>query len=130
MRPILAAFLLLALALPCGARAAPGPSPSALCRSAIAATERAMGIPDRLMQAIGGVESGRRDEQGGITAWPWTINVEGVGEVFETKADAIAAVTAHRARGARSIDAPTGRGLDAYRAAPTRLATNAFTPRG
>ncbi len=63
-----------------------------------------MGIPDRLMQAIGVVESGRRDEFGGVTAWPWTINVEGVGEVFETKAEAVAAVTAHRARGARSID--------------------------
>ena len=55
------------------------------------------------MQAIGVVESGRKDERGGVTAWPWTINVEGVGYVFETKQDAVAAVNAHRARGARSI---------------------------
>ncbi len=79
-------------------------SPSALCRSAITTAERAFGIPDRLMQAIGVVESGRTDERGGVTAWPWTINVEGVGYVFDTKQDAIAAVNAHRARGARSID--------------------------
>ena len=79
-------------------------APSALCRSAITSAERAFGIPDRLMQAIGVVESGRTDERGGVTAWPWTINVEGVGYVFDTKQDAIAAVNAHRARGAQSID--------------------------
>ena len=78
--------------------------PPALCRSAIAAAERSYGVPDRLMQAIGVVESGRADERGGVTAWPWTINVEGVGYVFETKQEAIAAVNEHRARGARSID--------------------------
>lgn len=78
--------------------------PPALCRSAIAAAERSYGIPDRLMQAIGIVESGRADERGGVTAWPWTINVEGVGYVFESKQEAIAAVNDHRARGARSID--------------------------
>lgn len=78
--------------------------PPALCRSAIAAAERSYGIPDRLMQAIGVVESGRADERGGVTAWPWTINVEGVGYVFESKQEAIAAVNEHRARGARSID--------------------------
>jgi len=107
MRPVLAALaLLLALVLPGQARADRFglPSPSALCRAAITAAERAMGIPDRLMQAIGIVESGRPDERGGTTAWPWTINVEGVGYNFDTKAEAIAAVNAHRARGARSID--------------------------
>jgi soluble lytic murein transglycosylase-like protein len=98
--------LVVAIALAPAARAQrlAAPSPSALCRSAIAAVERAAGIPDRLMQAIGIVESGRPDERGGATAWPWTINVEGVGYSFESKAEAIAAVNAHRARGARSID--------------------------
>ena len=67
-------------------------------------TERATGVPDRLMQAISVIESGRRDSTGRVGAWPWTINVEGVGEVYDTKSEAIAAVTAHRARGARSID--------------------------
>lgn len=67
------------------------------------AIERATGVPDRLMQAIAIMESGRRDS-GGTIAWPWTINVEGVGEVFDTKQQAIAAVAAHRAQGARSID--------------------------
>ena len=101
MRPLFA--LLLAL-LPAAVQAQAGPSPAAQCRAAIAATERATGVPDRLMQAIGVIESGRRDETGVVSAWPWTINVEGVGAVFGTKAEAIAAVAAHRARGARSID--------------------------
>lgn len=56
------------------------------------------------MHAIGVVESGRQDELGGRTAWPWTINAEGRGAYFDTKAEAIAAVTALRARGVRSID--------------------------
>ena len=79
-------------------------SPSALCRAAIQAAERGAGVPDRLMHAIGVVESGRRDEQGGMTAWPWTINAQGRGSYFNTKAEAVAAVTELRARGVRSID--------------------------
>jgi hypothetical protein len=75
-----------------------------LCQAPIASMERASGVPDRLMQAIAIIESGRRDTGGPPTAWPWTINVEGVGEVFDTKQQAIAAVAAHRAAGARSID--------------------------
>ena len=75
-----------------------------LCRAAIAATERATFVPDRLMQAIGVIESGRRGASGVAVPWPWTINVEGAGEVFDSKPAAIAAVLAHQARGARSID--------------------------
>ncbi len=75
-----------------------------LCHGPIASIERASGVPDRLMQAIAIVESGRRDTGGPPTAWPWTINVEGVGQVFDTKQQAIAAVNAHRAAGAQSID--------------------------
>jgi hypothetical protein len=56
------------------------------------------------MQAIGIVESGHPDERGGVSAWPWTINVEGIGYTFDTKQQAIEAVNAHRAQGARSID--------------------------
>ena len=77
MRPLVLAVALLAALVPAVGHAEP--SPSALCRGAIAVAERAFGIPDRLMQAIGVIESGRPDERGGVTAWPWTINVEGTG---------------------------------------------------
>ena len=63
-----------------------------------------MAVPDRLMQAIGAIESGRRDASGSVAAWPWTINAEGAGAYFATKNEAIGAVLALRARGVRSID--------------------------
>ena len=51
------------------------------------------------------MESGRRDPATGIrAAWPWTINFEGQGAWFETKAEAIQAVEQLQARGVRSID--------------------------
>jgi len=101
MRPLVLAAL---LALPSVAHADFAASPAALCRTAIAAAERSAGIPERLMQSIGIIESGRRDETGKISPWPWAINAEGVGAYFATKAEAIAPVTSLRARGVRSID--------------------------
>ena len=98
-------FLAVLLAMPFLARAADLPAaPFAQCRAAIAAVERSTGVPDRLMQAIGAVESGRREAGGIVSAWPWSINAEGVGFFYDSKAEAIAAVTALRARGVRSID--------------------------
>ena len=64
-----------------------------------------MRVPDRLLEAIATVESGRRDPvSGAVYPWPWTINVEGTGHVYETKEAAVAAVLAFQAAGARSID--------------------------
>jgi hypothetical protein len=81
------------------------PAPSALCRSAILTAERATRVPDRLLDAIAVVESGRRDPVSGrIYPWPWTINAEGVGHFYDSKAEAIAAVQQFEASGVRSID--------------------------
>ncbi|HZF74783.1 MAG TPA: transglycosylase SLT domain-containing protein [Acetobacteraceae bacterium] len=80
------------------------PDPSALCRAAIGQVEREADLPSRLMQAISRVESGRRAEDGSTQAWPWTINAEGRGRFFPTKAAAIAAVQALQTQGVRSID--------------------------
>jgi Transglycosylase SLT domain len=85
--------------------ALPSAQPGLQCRSAIAFTERGSRIPEHLLAAIGRVESGRRDPQNGNwSPWPWTINAEGEGFFYETKAQAIAAVRALQARGVRSID--------------------------
>jgi len=81
-----------------------GATPAAQCRAAIAQAERAAGVPDRLMQSIGVIESGRRDETGSMAAYPWTINAAGVGSYHASKAEAVAAVLALRAQGVRSID--------------------------
>jgi len=76
-----------------------------LCRGAIQAAERSHNIPAHLLMAIGRVESGRREpESGGFHPWPWTINAEGRGQFFATRAAAIAEVQALQARGVRSID--------------------------
>ncbi len=81
------------------------PTPGAQCRAAIALAERAGGIPPQLLAAIGRVESGRRDPvSGSFAPWPWTVNAEGQGFFFESKAEAIAAVRKMRADGMRSID--------------------------
>jgi hypothetical protein len=81
------------------------PAPGASCGAAIAAAERAGAIPPFLLAAIGRVESGRRDPISGVVApWPWTINAEGQGSFYDTKAQAIAAVQALQARGVQSVD--------------------------
>ena len=81
------------------------PGPSALCRAAILQAERATHVPDRLLDAIAMVESGRRDPiSGAVYPWPWTINAEGIGHFYDTKAEAIAAVQDFQAHGVRSMD--------------------------
>ena len=83
----------------------PASSPGLLCRAAIAGAEQGQAIPAHLMAAIGRAESGRRDEAtGAMHPWPWTINAEGQGFFFDTKAQAVAAVRAMQARGVKSID--------------------------
>jgi Transglycosylase SLT domain len=104
--------LLLLLAVPAVGRAnlsaiapAGGAEPGQLCRAAVAAVEREAGLPPRLLAAMARVESGRRDpETGRFHPWPWTINAEGRGSFFPTKAAAIAGVQALQAQGVRSID--------------------------
>jgi hypothetical protein len=99
MRRIL--LMILLLSAPHAARAEPG----LLCRAAIQAAERAAGLPPHLLMAIARVESGRRDpDSGNFHPWPWTINAEGRGQFFPTKAAAIAGVQALQAGGMRSID--------------------------
>ncbi|WP_439599092.1 lytic transglycosylase domain-containing protein [Falsiroseomonas sp.] len=97
---------LILAALACLLAAGPAWAEAGLqCRAAIQAAERAAGIPAHLLTAIGRVESGRRDpESGAFHPWPWTINAEGRGQFFATKAAAIAEVQALQARGMRSID--------------------------
>lgn len=109
--PLRTALLLALLALlPPRALANPGQvnellDTGMLCRAAIAQVEREAGTPPALLAAIARVESGRRDPQGGgVHPWPWTINAEGRGSIFPTRAAAIAGVQALQAQGVRSID--------------------------
>lgn len=81
------------------------PTPFDQCRVAIQAAEKAGAIPDQLLAAIAHVETGRRDPATGlISPWPWTVNADGQGYVFDTEVEAVAAVKALQAQGIRSID--------------------------
>ncbi len=88
--------------------AGPPPGPpwdGALCEAAIARTEKSARTPPQLLTAIGVVESGRAEPRTArVTPWPWSINVGGQGRIFETRADAVAAVQALQAAGTQSID--------------------------
>ncbi len=75
-----------------------------VCRQAARAAGRAAAVPEGMLSAIARIESGRADGAGGTAPWPWSINVEGIDHVYDSKAEAIAAVRGYQARGARSID--------------------------
>ena len=80
-------------------------SAAAGCEAAISAAQHAEALPPGLLPAIAQVESGRFDPRAGrARPWPWTIDADGDGQMFETKAQAIAAVRELQARGVRSID--------------------------
>jgi hypothetical protein len=57
-----------------------------------------------LLLAIGIVESGRPNQIGKRSPWPWTINYGGVGQFYETADDAVRAVQNLRSSGMQSID--------------------------
>jgi len=106
-RLLLAGLALLLLTAPAFSkgRRKPAAQPWTECRAAVRAAERAGAIPEELLAAISRVESGRVDPRtGAVTPWPWTINAEGQGLFYDTKAQAVAAVRDLQARGVRSID--------------------------
>ncbi len=95
----------LLLLRPAAAAMMAGPLAGSGCRGAVAAAERAGGVPPGLLGAIARVESGRRDPVSGETEpWPWSADVEGTGYFYPTKAAAVAAVRQFQAQGVRSID--------------------------
>ena len=84
----------------------PAPSePGLLCRQAIRQAEAGSGLPQHMLGAIARVESGRPDRATGrLHPWPWTINAEGRGYFFDSKAEAVEFARGLQARGVRSFD--------------------------
>ena len=110
MRSLSAALLLpaamtLNVALKQSAQAGPIPNAaSVLCEQAIDTIEREGQLPPHLLGAIARIESGRPDLGGSVRPWPWTINADGRGYAFGSKAEAIDAIVRLRERGILSID--------------------------
>jgi hypothetical protein len=79
--------------------------PSALCSAAIQAAQARYAIPPGLLGSIAKVESGRPIAAlTDIRPWPWTIDADGTGMFFATKAEAVAWSQRAAQRGVRSLD--------------------------
>jgi len=111
MRPVLAALAVplavLAWLLPAGQShaASLADDPLHACDRAASRAESEWHLPERVLSAIGIVESGRRDVgAGGPMPWPWTINADGRGYFFSSKEEAVSVVRAMQALGRRLID--------------------------
>ncbi len=91
------------------AHAAPNPDlnpqDASLCRAATERLESAGYVPGHLLTALSHVETGRWDTANNRkVAWPWTINANGVGRFFTTKAAAIEEVQRLQRLGVVLID--------------------------
>jgi soluble lytic murein transglycosylase-like protein len=76
------------------------------CRTAARTAELRLRLPPGILSAIGQVESARLDVlTHRVAPWPWTVQAEGKGLYFETKAEAIAWVKDAESAGIASIDA-------------------------
>lgn len=73
------------------------------CLHAARLAAKEQSVPVNVMAAMTLAETGRR-RAGTFAPWPWTINANGVGEWFATKAEAVARVRELQASGVRSID--------------------------
>jgi soluble lytic murein transglycosylase-like protein len=81
------------------------PPPETACGLAGAAAEQAATLPANMLVSIGMIESGRADPlTGKIAPWPWTVNADGVGHYFDSKADAIAFTRLAESSGAQDVD--------------------------
>lgn len=75
------------------------------CGDAGRQAEERMHLPPGLLIAIGQTESGRRDPiTGRLAAWPWTINANGMGRMFETSNAVLTETRALLAHGVASVD--------------------------
>ena len=78
---------------------------AAQCTAAIEAAEQRHALPAGVLGAIARTESGRPIVSfGDVRAWPWTIDADGQGLFFDSKAAAVAWARQGLARGVRSMD--------------------------
>lgn len=75
------------------------------CLNATTQLEEKYQIKEHLLTTISSVETGRWNKKlQQSLAWPWTVNAQGKGSFYSTKAEAINAVKKLQAQGVRSID--------------------------
>lgn len=74
-----------------------------VCIQEILRAQERYGIPNNLLLGIGLQEAGVT-RGGALTIWPWSVNAEGEGRMFESRAAAEAWVARRQAQGVSSID--------------------------
>ena len=79
------------------------PALANICYRAIDRASTQMNVPADVKLAITLTETGRK-MKGDYRPWPWTVNMEGKGFWFDTRAEALAYVKRRHAEGARSFD--------------------------
>lgn len=76
-----------------------------VCIDATKKFEKEYQIKKHLLTTISSVETGRWNaEKKQNLAWPWTVNAQGKGSFFKTKAEAVAEVKRLQKAGVKSID--------------------------
>ena len=78
-------------------------SEDAVCVREILKAQLRHGIPGNLLLGIGLQEAGLQRD-GRLTVWPWAVNAEGQGHLFDSWDSAAAWVESHRNEGINSID--------------------------
>lgn len=78
---------------------------SMACMNATQKMEKVYQIKQHMLTTISNVETGRWDaDKKQKYAWPWTVNAQGKGTFFDTKAEAVREVKRLQAQGVKSID--------------------------
>lgn len=76
-----------------------------VCMNATQKMEKVYQIKKHMLTTISSVETGRWDTaRKQKLAWPWTVNAQGKGMFFDTKAEAVREVKRLQANGVKSID--------------------------
>jgi hypothetical protein len=98
----------LAVGMPAPGALLAGPAPrpgNGVCEKAVAAASAGHQLPPGLLSAIATVESGRLDPRTGtVKPWPWTIDADGTGSMYDSEQSAIQAAAAFEAAGVTSLD--------------------------
>lgn len=79
------------------------PDDTQICDAAAQDGARTHEVPLDVLRALTRTETGRA-KGGKLSPWPWTVNMEGAGFWFDTRAEALAFVRKRHAGGARSFD--------------------------
>ncbi len=78
-------------------------APEGICIAEILRAQKRHGIPDNLLLGLGLQEAGTT-RNGVLTVWPYAVNSEGRGRLFDSVRDALRFVEAEQRTGVRSID--------------------------